>query len=170
MKGSKFIAIVSDAGKTHYYRPLLRKYALNFNQLNTSFAGSTGISLHASHQVANQRRRNHITLELPFSSDKFIQQLGRSHRSNQVRAAYLFSFRTGFFSTVRSFFQASGPRYKCLITELPVSLSFHAMLTLFIQTSVILHSSFLLFSYKLIRHPRGRSVLPQVSMMFEAHE
>ena len=42
-------------------------------------------------------RRVHITLEIPFNSTQFVQQLGRSHRSNQV----------------------SGPEYQAIITDLP---------------------------------------------------
>ena len=49
-----------------------------------SRAGNTGISLHA--EGAGARPRLHVCVELPWSSEDFMQQCGRSHRSNEAHA------------------------------------------------------------------------------------
>lgn len=50
-----------------------------------SRAGGVGISLHDNIQG---RRRSHIILEMPWSAEDFLQQIGRTHRSNSLSSPY----------------------------------------------------------------------------------
>ena len=63
-----------------------------------SRAGGVGISLHDN---SIGRRRCHIILEMPWSAEDFMQQLGRTHRSNSKSAPYYILMSTDIPSEMR---------------------------------------------------------------------
>lgn len=72
-------------------------------------AGGTGISLH---DKRDGRRRVHMILELPWSPEELLQQMGRTHRSDSIRA----------------------PRYILLTTDVPSELRFASSIVQKLQT------------------------------------
>tara|TARA_A100001015_G_scaffold321326_2_gene451486 strand:+ start:46 stop:2790 length:2745 start_codon:yes stop_codon:yes gene_type:complete len=63
-----------------------------------SRAGGVGISLHDNKLGT---RRSHIILELPWSAEDFVQQMGRTHRSNSITVPHYILLSTDIPSEMR---------------------------------------------------------------------
>lgn len=75
-------------------------------------AGSAGISLHDT----CHRRRFHVVVELPWSASDYVQQCGRSHRTNQMSAPTYCILRSSVPGEVR--FVQSVARRLCALGAL----------------------------------------------------
>lgn len=67
-----------------------------------TLAASTGLSLHASERVADQRQRTMILLQIPADITRFLQMLGRVNRRGQVSVPFFKVPSTGLPAQNRS--------------------------------------------------------------------
>lgn len=56
--------------------------------------GGTGKSYHADLNIKNQKKRMHHAIQAGWRADKFMQGLGRTHRSNQKQAPHYYLAKT----------------------------------------------------------------------------
>jgi hypothetical protein len=113
MRGEKLVAIISEAASTGVSLHAAMGVA---NQVGSLWAWRTcagggqaaaALLLLKSGERNNnpaacmQRRRVHLTLELAWAADKVLQQLGRSHRTNQTSAPFYKLLNTGLGGELR---------------------------------------------------------------------
>lgn len=146
MSGKKLVAIISDAASTgtlqntmyvciHVHEHIgpvcytgittcIRSCAKAYiswsrcDAVVSSCTCSSGISLHADLNVVNQFRRLHLTMELPWSADKAVQQLGRTHRANQARWDTYLEEEMALLNFCTHPCILSGPLYQLVTTNL----------------------------------------------------
>lgn len=94
-----------------------------------SACASTGIDLHSDRRVKNQKKRNHYTLEYGWGPEGFLQQLGRSHRSNQVHPPAYYILQSQVAGEER-YVTVISKRLKQLVSEVSIGYAVHQWLIL----------------------------------------